>query len=573
MSTQPTLPRLGRLETAAPGRMNIKMKKFTIVLTITALAAALAGAPANAQSLPSSLARYNQSLASQALSAPSPALAQSLLSAINLQRSNNGLRPLTWDPALAAAATYQETADVATGYYGKAAVLADGRSTASPAQAAADFGSPAAAVAECESTTILQPANYGNATLMVAEWKALDPSFSALLSSSTPNACGIGLTSRYNPRTGSIDSYWAIFFGTEGTSAPAAVGTNLGRYNAALASAALQTVPTTLTQSLLSAINLQRSNNGLRPLTWDPALAAAATYQETADVATGYYGKAAVLADGRSTASPAQAAADFGSPAAAVAECESTTILQPANYGNATLMVAEWKALDPSFSALLSSSTPNACGIGLTSRYNPRTGSTDSYWAIFFGTEGTSVPPHSTPTLNLGGLNAGLASAALHAPASADETALLAALNYTRAFYGSGPLTPDAGLTAAAHYQAADDLALGRIASYPTWAYSGNGTTQVQPATLASDFASPTVNVGDYVGSNDVLSGRYLYMTPGGWLRQLTIWRSADMAGFGAMLSSGAYNACGIAVVSDGTASQSGVSYAVKYYVLLVGRK
>ena len=52
------------------------------------------------------------------------------------------------------------------------------------------------------------------------------------------------------------------------------------------------------------------------------------------------------------------------------------------------------------------------------------------------------------------------------------------------------------------------------------------------------------------------------------------MWHSLDMSGFGAMLGSGAVNACGVAVVQDGTAKASnGATSRSTTTAIIVGRK
>ncbi len=350
---------------------------------------------------------------------------------------------------------------------------------------------------------------------------------------------------------------------------------SLALYNQPIAAAALAATPSSLEQSLFAAINAQRVANGVPALTWDPALAAAARYQENDDNQLNFYGENAFLADGTTVVYAPQMAAAFGSSATGVAEAESSSVFHPGDFGNAAQMVTDWKPLDQGFAAMLSDSAPNVCGISIVARLNPRSHVTSYQWAIFFGTAGAGAPTTgpSGPTLNLSSLNAALAAAAQNTTPSMDETALLANINVYRTSYGSIPFTTDPGLTAAAHYQAADDAALNQISLLPTWAYQADGSTQVDAATLASDFASPDANVHDYVFTNDWDNGAYLNQTPNGFLRQTAFWKYHDPSGFGAMLSSGAYNTCGLAVIQDGSATQNGVSYPVKYYVLMVGRK
>jgi uncharacterized protein YkwD len=550
------------------------MKKITIVLTITALAAALVGRPA--QALPTSLAAYNQTIASAAVAASPSSLEQGLLTAINAQRVADGASALTWDPALAAAARYQEDEQVAIHYSGEYAFLADGATKVTAPQMAAAFGSSAANVAEGESSSVYNPAAYGNPTAMVTMWKPLDPTFASMLGSSTPNACGISIVTYALPN-GSVSYRWAIFFGTDpAPAAPAAPAVTIpANYNQTIASAAVAATPSSLEQGLLTAINNQRAADGASALTWDPALAAAARYQEDEQVAIHYSGEYAFLADGATKVTAPQMAAAFGSSAANVAEGESSSVYNPAAYGNPTAMVTMWKPLDPTFASMLGSSTPNACGISIVTYALPN-GSVSYRWAIFFGTDPSTTAPAAPtgPKLNTSSLNAALAAAALTTPASANEAALLAGINAHRTLIGAPTLVPDAGLMAAAHYQASDDMMLGKISLLPTWAYQADGSTEVNGATLASDFASATANVHDYMGTNAASNGAYLSFSPFSWATQSLIWQRVDPTGFGAtVMTGGAYNACGIAIVTDGTEVYKGVTYSIMYYVVLVGHK
>ena len=219
---------------------------------------------------------------------------------------------------------------------------------------------------------------------------------------------------------------------------------------------------------------------------------------------------------------------------------------------------------------MLSSAAVNVCGISIVATTS-RSGAVSYRWAVLYGhspTAGAAATP--PPTLHTSSLDPALVAQAEGAQASPVEQALLGAVNQFRTSYGASALALDPALNAAAHYQALDQIKIGFLAP---WAFAADGHTQVAPAALAADFASAAANVQDYVATNDALSGRYLVCT-GNWVRQVGMWRSLDMTGLGAMLGSGAVNACGVAVVQDGTAKASnGATYPVYYYSLIVGRK
>ena len=172
------------------------MKKVTTVLTLTALAAALiAGTTSaqaqSAQTLPALLAKgYDPAEASSALAANADAAA--LLAAVNAARQSNGLCPLTVDPALSAAAAYQEADQLKRHYSAYYAYLADGTTAVAPAALAADFGSAATGVQEFGFGNGINLADTGNWPALETDWQQMDAAFSAALSSPAINVCGLG---------------------------------------------------------------------------------------------------------------------------------------------------------------------------------------------------------------------------------------------------------------------------------------------------------------------------------------------------------------------------------------------
>ena len=106
-------------------------------------------------------------------------------------------------------------------------------------------------------------------------------------------------------------------------------------------------------QALLAAVNAQRAANGVPALAFDPALAAAARYQENDQVKVRFYGPYAYLADGTSPVAPTALAADFASQAAGVGDTEFTNIFAPADTGNWAALVNDWRPQDPAFARML----------------------------------------------------------------------------------------------------------------------------------------------------------------------------------------------------------------------------
>ena len=341
--------------------------------------------------------------------------------------------------------------------------------------------------------------------------------------------------------------------------------------NQSLAAQAKAAAPTADEQALFAAINAQRAANGVPPLNWGIRLAAAARYQEADQIADNFYGPFAYQADGRTQVDPAQLAADFGTSAAVTGDSEFSSVFT-SNFGDWPSLVNDWRRQDSDLAAMLGSASVNVGGLSIVSSTD-RSGAVTYRWALVYGYNpafGTAAGNSPAPTLDLSGLDPALAAQAQAAPMTPDEQALLAAINQSRALEGAPALTPGPALTAAAHYQALEQLKLGFLAPL---AYGADGTTPVAPGQLAADFASAAANVQDYAATNDAAGGRYLAWTVS-WPRQVGLWASQDAGGFGAMLGSGAVNVCGIAVVQTGTATAaSGVPYPVYAYSLIVGRR
>ena len=145
-------------------------------------------------------------------------------------------------------------------------------------------------------------------------------------------------------------------------------------------------------RALLEAVNAPRAANGVPALAFDPALAAAARYQENDQVKVRFYGPYAYLADGISPVAPTALAADFASQAAGVGDTEFTTLLAPADTGNWPALVNDWRPQDPTFAHMLSDSSVNAAGVSIVavraaSAASPTAGPSSS------GTTPSPAPP------------------------------------------------------------------------------------------------------------------------------------------------------------------------------------
>jgi uncharacterized protein YkwD len=144
----------------------------------------------------------------------------------------------------------------------------------------------------------------------------------------------------------------------------------------------------TAQSDLAALINAYRTSHGLRAVSSDGTLAAAATWMAGDMAARNYMGH--VSSDGRS---PTQRMSAFGYPATSMYTGEDLG----AGYGTPSAVLAGWQA-SPAHNAVLLNPNYNAIGIGLS--YEP--GSTYKwYWAADFGGPGGTVrvivPPAPEP--------------------------------------------------------------------------------------------------------------------------------------------------------------------------------
>ena len=118
-------------------------------------------------------------------------------------------------------------------------------------------------------------------------------------------------------------------------------------------------------------------------------------------------------------------------------------------------------------------------------------------------------------------------AAAQAAAPTADEQALLSAINAQRAANGVGPLGLGSGLAAAARYQEDDQV---KVNFYGPFAYAADGNTPIAPTALAADFGAVATGVGDSEFSS-VFTANF-----GNWPAMVNDWRRQD-PGFAAMLA------------------------------------
>ena len=369
------------------------MKKSTIVLTAAALAVTLLGfgKPGNAQTLAPLVSLtakgYDANLASNALAtnasvqtANSGALtvgseAAGMLAAINASRRSNGLPALALDPALGAAAMYQETDQIQKHFSASFAYLADGVTRVGAPQMAADFGSPATGVQEDAFGNGFFMADTDNWPALLNDWQQSDATFAAILRNPGINVCGINLVNTTAPgATGPHTYSWLILVGYNSsvitTTGPLFGPINVSKLNPSLAAAALAAKQAPLEAAFLQSINNYRASVGAPALATDAALYPAAFYQ-----ARDASPRQAGLND------PASLAADFGSLRTAFADTLDSNwqIGANAHFGGYFLgrmgtaadpttwnyLVSVSRSLDPAFAALLGDVTYSHCGLSI----------------------------------------------------------------------------------------------------------------------------------------------------------------------------------------------------------------
>lgn len=140
---------------------------------------------------------------------------------------------------------------------------------------------------------------------------------------------------------------------------------------------------------LIALVNAYRANNGLRPVSSNGPLTAAATWMAGDMAARNYVGH--LSSDGRS---PTQRMSAFGYPATSMYTGEDLG----AGYGAASAVLAGWQA-SAAHNAVLLNPNYNAVGVGLV--YNASS-TYKWYWAADFGGPGGTVkaivpPPPSPP--------------------------------------------------------------------------------------------------------------------------------------------------------------------------------
>ena len=578
------------------------MKKSTIVLTAAALAAALLGTDkpsmaqsgSTAQSLASLTAKgYDANLASNALAANSDAAA--LLAGINANRRSNGLPVLALDPALGAAAMYQETDQIQKHFSAFFAYLADGVTRVGAPQMAADFGSPATGVQEYAFGNGFFMADTDNWPALLNDWQQSDADFAKALNDPTLNVCGINLVDSSAPGTVGQHVYkWVLVTGNnpnvtanaqaaavkakavkanaQPTTAQSLASLTAKGYDANLASNAL--AANSDAAALLAGINANRRSNGLPVLALDPALGAAAMYQETDQIQKHFSAFFAYLADGVTRVGAPQMAADFGSPATGVQEYAFGNGFFMADTDNWPALLNDWQQSDADFAKALNDPTLNVCGINLVDSSAPGTVGQHVYkWVLVAGNNPnvTTTVTTTGATINVSKLNPSLAAAALAAKQAPLEAAFLQSINNYRASVGAPALATDAALYPAAFYQARD--------ASPRQAGLND------PASLAADFGSlrtafaDTLDSNWQIGANAHFGGYFLgrmgtAADPTTWNYLVSVSRSLDPA-FAALLGDVTYSHCGLSIADTGLQAvcpTNHLPYEVYQWVILAGK-
>ncbi len=161
------------------------------------------------------------------------------------------------------------------------------------------------------------------------------------------------------------------------------------------------------------------------------------------------------------------------------------------------------------------------------------------------------------------GYNPQLVATALAAAPSADEQALLAAVNALRAAKALPPLQMDPALYAAAYYQQLDALKRNYSGNY---VYKADGATTVGEEGLVADFGSPATDLHE-----DAFSNGFNLSGTGNWPNTAQVWFIRSVT-FRKIVTDPSLNACGVCLVNTGTTIAAfGRTFPVLRWTLIAG--